>query len=83
MNIRTIALAGALGAIIFCCQCATSETAGVRAMAETQLKWCLDRVGDSEIAREACKQESFAYCLEHMPKNHIEKGCGLGAHWRF
>ena len=75
---RPWALIGALGAFIFC-TCATTETANVRRAAEYRLKICLERAGQNSIAREICKQESFAYCLEHMPPNHIEKGCALGA----
>ncbi len=62
--------------LLFCCQ--TSKAAGVRRMAEAQLRDCLARVGQNSIAREICKQESFAYCLKHMPANHLEKTCGLG-----
>ncbi len=75
---RGWALVGALGAVVFC-TCATTEAAGIRRMAEARLKSCLERAGENAIAKEICKQESFAYCLQNMPKTHIEKGCGLGA----
>ncbi len=80
MSIRTVALAGVLGAVILCCDCAATDISGIRRSAETRLMWCLNRAGNDQIAREVCKQESFAYCLQNMPLYHIEKGCGLGAH---
>ena len=59
--------------------CAPTYEAGVRRVAESRLKLCLQNAGNNPAARIACREESYKFCNEQFAgTGHTEPGCGLG-----